>query len=217
MVIASVMKFMKWTAVLFGVIVFNLFILECLLRVYGLYQNSYESQIDKELKRADKIFDFSPNMEDRLINLGLENKFDLDYHGKSKRIPYNKITDYNPYPPILHFFDSSYVIYNKDFKLKQLIVLSGESDATPSILVEKARGEQTGYGDHFVTYIFYIDEMSGIGFDFRKINWYSWQGRSYDGFEELWIVPLTIVELLIIVILTLLKRRKKAITMAKKS
>lgn len=211
------MKFIKWTAIVIGVIIFNLFLLECLLRVYGLYQSRYESQIDKELISADKIFDFSPNMKKRLINLGLENKFDLDYHGKNKRIPYKEIDNYNPYPPILHLFDSSYVIYNKDFKLKQLTILSGESDATPSILVEKARGKQTGFGDHFVTYIFYIDEMSGVGFDIRKINWYSWQGGSYDGFEEFWIVPMTIFGLVIIFTITRLKTSKKAITMAKKS
>lgn len=211
------MQFIKWILILLGSIIFNLFILENLLRVNGFYQSNYETQLDTELKNADKIFDFSPNMKKRLLNLGLENKFELDYPGKNKWIAYERVIAYNPYPPILHLFDSSYVIYNKDFKLKQLTVLSGESDATPSILVEKARGKQTGFGDHFVTYIFYLDEMSGNSVDFQKIDWYAWQGGSYDGFEEFWIFPMTLIELLIIFIFTSFKTRRKTMIMAGKS
>ncbi len=203
------MKIIKWIFILLGLIVFNLFVLECLLRVGGLFDNIAESRLDRELKNADHIFDFSPNMKERLLKLRLADKFELDYHGKEKRIQYSSVESYNPYPPILHLFDTAYVIYNKDFKLKQITILSGECDATPSILVDKARGEQTGFGDHFVTYIFYQNEMSGIGVDYDRIDWYSWRGGSYDGFEELWILPLTITEILILIVWTIIKRRRK--------
>lgn len=190
-------------------VVFNLLALECLLRVGGLFKNIAETRIDRELKNADHIFDFSPNMKDRLSRLQLESKFDLDYHGKDKRIQYSSVESYNPYPPILHLFDTAYVIYNKDFKLKQITILSGECDATPSLLVDKARGTQTGFGDHFVTYIFYQNEMSGVGVDYDRIDWYSWKGGSYNGFEELWIFPMTLVEILLLIVWVIIKRRKK--------
>ena len=51
------------------------------LRVYGFYQSRLESAIDQELIDADYIFDFSPNMKDR-------------------RIGYEDIITYNPYPPV---------------------------------------------------------------------------------------------------------------------
>ncbi len=202
------MRIIKLIIIIFGLVVFNLLALECLLRVGGLFENIAESRLDKELKNADHIFDFSPNMKDRLESLQLEGKYDLDYHGKNNRIQYKSVENYNPYPPILNLFDTAYVIYNKDFKLKQITILSGECDATPSLLVDKARGEQTGFGDYFVTYIFYQNEISGTGVDYDRIDWYSWRGGSYDGFEELWFFPMIIAELLILALWVKINRRK---------
>ena len=202
------MRKIKLIIIIFGLVVFNLLALECLLRVGGLFENIAESRLDKELKNADHIFDFSPNMKDRLESLQLEGKYDLDYHGKNNRIQYKSVENYNPYPPILNLFDTAYIIYNKDFKLKQITILSGECDATPSFLVDKERGEQTGSGDYFVTYIFYQNEISGTGVDYDRIDWYSWRGGSYDGFEELWFFPMIIAELLILALWVKINRRK---------
>lgn len=203
------MRIIKLIIIIFGLVVFNILTLECLLRVGGLFENIAESRLDKELKNADHIFDFSPNMKDRLESLQLEGKYDLDYHGKNNRIQYKSVENYNPYPPILNLFDTAYVIYNKDFKLKQITILSGECDATPSLLVDKERGEQPGSGDYFVTYIFYQNEISGTGVDYDRIDWYSWRGGSYDGFEELWFFPMIIAELLILVLWVKINWRKK--------
>ncbi|HYV92444.1 MAG TPA: hypothetical protein VE978_11690 [Chitinophagales bacterium] len=208
------MGIIKWTLVILGLIIFDQVVLECLLRVGGLFKNIAESSLDKELKSADYIFDFSPNMNGRLKALGLESKFDLGSFKNEKRIPYPAVEEYNPYPPILDIFDTAFVLYNKDFKLRQITILSGECDATPSILVDKARGKETGFGDHFVTYIFYQDEMSGIGVDYDRIDWYSWRGGSYNGFEELLVVPMLLIEIIFLLLLKLITRwrKKRAIT-----
>ena len=212
------MRIIKWIFILSGVILFNLFVWECLLRVYGFFEYMTTSRLEWELKNADHIFDFSPNMKDALTQLHLENKFDLEYYGKNKRITYSTVEKDNPYPPILQVFQSSYVIYNKDFKLKQITILSGECDATPSILVEKARGDKTGFGDYFVTYIFYHNDISGSNASYDRIDWYSWRGGSYDGIEELWIIPIIITEIVVLIVWLIIKRlRKRAIAAQRQS
>jgi hypothetical protein len=203
------MRIIKWILIVLTVITANFLIFEYLLRVNGIYARMANNRLYRELKSADYIFDFSPDMKDGLLKLGLEDKFDLDYHGKERRIPYSAIEAYNPYPPILHLFDTAYVIYNKDFKLKQITILSGECDATPSPLVTKARGKQTGYGDHFVTYIFYHNEMSGNSVDYDRIDWYSWRGGSYDGFEEVWMFGVIAAEILILIGLVVIRKRRR--------
>jgi len=139
---------------------FNFLVTEYLLRVNGNIENIHESKLDTELKSADYIFDFSLGIKERLLELKLENKFDLESQEKEKRIPYAKVENYNPYPPILHLFKSDYVIYSKDSAVKQITILSGESDTTPSVLVSKSRDAQTGGGDYFVTYIFYQNHIN---------------------------------------------------------
>lgn len=202
------MKIIKWIAIIIGLILLNLIILECLLRVGGLFQTISEVRLNEELIRAEQIFDFSPNMEERLIILGLEHTFDFDHNGKGNRISYLEVEQNNPHPPILHLFDSAYVIYNKDNKRKQITILSGESDTTPSILVEKVRGNETGFGDHFITYIFYQSEMRQSHVDYDRIDWYSWRGGSYNGFEELWLFPMLLLEITFLIIGAGLRRRK---------
>ncbi|HYG15593.1 MAG TPA: hypothetical protein VEC12_07545 [Bacteroidia bacterium] len=203
------MRVIKWGLIVTALVIVNLLIFEYLLRVNGIYERMANNRLYRELKNADHIFDFSPDMKEGLLKLGLEEKFNLDYHGKSKRIPYSAVEAYNPYPPILHLFDTGYVIYNKDFKLKQITILSGECDATPSPLVAKARGEQTGGGDHFVTYIFYQGEMSGNSVDYDRIDWYAWRGGSYDGFEEIWMVKAIVAELLILIGCRVIRKRRR--------
>ncbi|HTF04462.1 MAG TPA: hypothetical protein VK826_10565 [Bacteroidia bacterium] len=209
------MKIIKWIVVLAALVGFNLLVLECLLRVNGVFETSIESRLDDELKSADVIYDFSPNMYQRLKALGLENKFDTASYKKERRISYAEVEDYNPYPPHLRLYDSAYVVYNKNYEQKQLTVLSGESDATPSLLVSKARGDWTGYGDHFVTYVFYHGELNGSGPDYDQIDWYSWKGGSYDGFEEMLIVPMMIFELIILIVIIQVRKRKRARVLAK--
>jgi hypothetical protein len=204
-----IMKIIKWIAVFAGLIGFNLLVLECLLRVNGLFEATIESRFDDELKSADVIYDFSPGMYPRLKELGLEGKFDATSYKKERRIACAEAEIDNPYPP-LTVWDSGYVIYNKDFQQKQITVLSGECDATPSVLVSKVRGDWTGYGDHFVTYVFYQSGLSGVGHDYDRIDWYSWKGGSYDGFEEMLIVPMVIVELIVLIVIVQLRKRKRA-------
>lgn len=203
------MKIIKWIAVFAAVVGFNLLVLECLLRVNGLFEASIESRLDDELKSADVIYDFSPDMYPRLKELGLESKFDTTSYKKERRIAYAETENDNPYPP-LSVWDSAYVIYNKNFQQKQVTVLSGECDATPSVLVSKVRGDWTGFGDHFVTYIFYQGGLSGIGHNYDRIDWYSWKGGSYDGFEEMLIVPMVIGELIILIVVVQIRKRKRA-------
>ena len=207
------MKIIKWTLVIFALILFNFLVVECLLKVNGLAEIFYESSLDNELKSADYIFDFSPNMKKRLLSLNLENKFDLESLEKERRISDSKVENYNPYPPILRLFRSDYVVYSKDSKLKQVTIISGESDTTPSVLVTKLRGRQTGWGDYFVKYIFYqnnITEVEGvIDADYDKIDWYSFRGGSYNGFEEAWMFVLLFLEIFILIIWSFIKKRKK--------
>jgi hypothetical protein len=208
------MKIIKWIALFAALVGFNLLVLECLLRVNGLFEASIESRLDDELKSADVIYDFSPGMYPHLKELGLEDKFDTASYKKERRIAYVEAENDNPYPP-LSVLDSAYVIYNKNFQQKQITVLSGECDATPSLLVDKARGNWTGAGDHFVTYIFYQSGLSGVGHNYDRIDWYSWKGGSYDGFEEMLIVPMVIVELIILIVIVQLRKRKRARVLAK--
>lgn len=205
------LKVINWILIIVGLFLLNLFLLGYLLRVDVISENISESRIDRELQSADSIYDFSPGMKNRLVNLELVNKFKLSYWDSEDRIPYSDIERYNPYPPILHLFNSEYVIYKKDYEIRQITILSGECDATPSILLKKARGEQTGFGDYFVTYIFYQSGLldRSIDHNYDKIDWYSWRGGSYDGFEELWAFPLTIIQLLILIGVRIFMKRKK--------
>lgn len=207
------MKIVKWILIIFGLIILNFLLVESLLKVNGLAESFHKSNLNRELKSADLIFDFSETMKERLLSLGLENKFDLESPEKKKRIPYSKVEKYNPYPPILRPFKSDYVIYSKDSKLKQVTILSGESDTTPSLLVGKSRGDYTGGGDYFVKYIFYqnnIVEANGvIDADYDKIDWHSFRGGSYNGFEELWMFVLLFLEIFILIIWSFIKKRNR--------
>jgi len=192
------MKIIKWISLSVILITLNWLIIEGLLRVNGVYQIFIEAKLDKELQTADVIFGCDSNMNERLHVMNLESKCDFDGYWDGKRIPFEDIQKYNPYPPILHLMRSEYLIYKKNGQLRQITILTGESDATPSLLVKKARGAQTGFGDHFVTYIIYND-LQGNTYDYDTIDWYSWKGGSYDGFEELWQFPMLLIELLLIV------------------
>ncbi|TBN00451.1 hypothetical protein EYD45_14380 [Hyunsoonleella flava] len=206
------MKVVKWIFIILVLISFNFLVTEYLLRVNGIIENIHETKLGNELKNADRIFDFSPKMESRLLELQLGEKFDLDSKEKEKRISFAKVENYNPYPPIRHPFTSDYVIYRKDSVVKQITILSGESDTTPSVLVKKVRGKQTSWGDYFVTYIFYhncFDIGNGnIDTDYNDIDWYSFRGGSYNGFEEAWIIVFTFFQIIILVIWLYLKKRK---------
>ncbi|WP_396601255.1 hypothetical protein [Algibacter sp. R77976] len=207
-----IIRIIKWVCIIFGFILFNFLVTEYLLKVNGIFESIHEATLDSELKSADRIFDFTPEMEERLLGLKLGNKFDLESQEKKKHIPYAEAENYNPYPPILHLFKSDYVIYSKESAVKQITILSGESDTTPSVLVSKSRGNYTGGGDYFVTYIFYqnnINVTNGVvKCDYDNIDWYSFRGGSYNGFEEAWFVVFTFFEILIIIIWLVIKKRK---------
>lgn len=208
------MKVIKWILIILGFILFNFLVTEWLLRVNGHVENIHESALDRELKSADYIFDFSPRFKERLISLNLEHKFDLESPQKEKRIPFAQVQNYNPYPPILHLFRSDYVVYSKDAKLKQVTIFSGESDTTPSILVNKSRGNYTWGGDYFVTYIFYQSNITTykdtVNCDYNNIDWYSFRGGSYNGFEEAWQVAFLLFEIFILIIWVFIQKIKKS-------
>lgn len=215
------MKVIKWVLIIFGLILFNFLVTEYLLRVSGLAESILDSRLDKELKSADYIFDFSSKMKERLVGLKLENKFDLESPEKVEHVTYSKVENYNPYPPILRLFKSDYVIYSKDSRLKQITIISGESDTTPSVLVNNYRGAQTGGGDYFVTYIFYQNNISKINGtvdgDYDKIDWYSFRGGSYNGFEEGWLIVFIFLEILLLIIWLFIKKKDAISLRAKQS
>lgn len=98
----------------------------------------------------------------------------------------------------------SYGYVGKDERYHQVTYYWGESDSTPSFLVRKVRGRTTGWGDYFVQYTVYIsrDLKNRPGMidsngtvvrwepppaypDIDRIDWSTYGGGSYDGFEEL--------------------------------
>lgn len=207
-----IIRLIKWIGIIFLVVLANFLIVEYLLRVNGIIENIQESKLNIELKSADYIIDFSPGIKERLLGLQLEDKFVSKSQEKENRISYDDVKKYNPYPPILHLFKSDYVIYCKNSATKQITIISGESDATPSILVDKGRGEYKGGGDYFVTYIFYqsYDNVNhqAISVDYDNIDWYSFRGGSYNGFEEAWFIALSFFQILILIIYSFINKRK---------
>jgi hypothetical protein len=126
-------------------------------------------------------------------------------------IPIQQVTRGNPYPQpfaVVNGRDVDYVSYGyvgADGRYHQVTHYWGESDATPSILVKKVRGPQTGWGDYFVRYTVYLSrdlkskprtvsaeagevtswEPPPTSVDVDRVDWSTYEGGSYDGFEEL--------------------------------
>lgn len=144
----------------------------------------------------------------------------------------------NPYPPVLAEYDPGYSRFwnfisfgyiGLDGRYHQITYYGGEADTTPSFLVQKVRGEETGYGDYFVGYLVTVARELRptpeiVGPDGRveswreprvtveRIDWHTYRGGSYNGFEEILVPPLmTLIELLvgIPVLWWFLRRRRR--------
>jgi hypothetical protein len=123
----------------------------------------------------------------------------------------------NPYPPTLDELRGSlpphisFGYLNSEGEFHQITSFGGEADTTPSILTPKARGEQTGYGDFFVYYIFHLkresatDESPSLSsIDITNVDWSSYAGGSYNGFEEIeFTIVATVAEVAVLVFILL--------------
>lgn len=133
----------------------------------------------------------------------------------------------NPYPPLLadvaerelyrsSFFSFGYI--GKNGRYCQITFLSGEADTLPSFLVRKVRGEMTQGGDYFLNYAFVLSrepsliDANGLPTypQIDAIDWGSFRGGSYNGFEEIFgNVLATLTELFIIGLVTVLVLARK--------
>jgi len=119
----------------------------------------------------------------------------------------------NPYPPLLYGYYStgyhygfvSFGYMGVDDDYHQITFYRGEADSTPSLFIPKTRGSQTGWGDYFIEYTVYLTsnsfknstrdtlasgkarELSSPLYppDIDRIDWNTYEGGSYNGFEEI--------------------------------
>lgn len=129
----------------------------------------------------------------------------------SRLIPIADVARVNPYPQPLAVTRGETVDYlsfgylGVDQGYHQVTYYWGESDSTPSLLVRKVRGSQTGEGDYFVRYTVFlsndlqaqpltIESRTGAALSWQApprwprvddIEWSSYDGGSYNGFEEM--------------------------------
>jgi hypothetical protein len=117
-----------------------------------------------------------------------------------------EVLSINPYPPLLAErevrLDSYFIQYAMllmqlhDGRYRQHLVVAGESDTTPSILVPKYRGKKTGWGDYFIRYSFIVEgkgELTPYSANLVDVSWNSIEGGSSNGFEEIGIVFVAIL------------------------
>ena len=83
----------------------------------------------------------------------------------------------------------SYGYVGTDNRYHQVTYYWGESDSTPSPLVRKVRGSETGHGDYLVRYTVYLSRDLGAHRapfpNIDRIDWSTYKGGSYNGAEEL--------------------------------
>jgi len=104
----------------------------------------------------------------------------------------------NPYPPTLAELRGSsppYISFgymDVGGAFHQVTSFGGEADTTPSVLTPKARGRATGHGDYFVHYLFHLrrppsttEAASQPAIQIMQIDWSTYAGGSYNGFEEI--------------------------------
>ena len=135
------------------------------------------------------------------------------------------ITRVSPYPqpnsalldqPV-HHLTAGYI--GTDNQYHQVTYYWGEADSTPSPLVEKVRGNETGWGDYFVRYSVYLtrslqpDLQNPPCLDhppnapnprvrIDRIDWSAYTGGSSDGSEELGVAMTMLpIELLLLALL----------------
>jgi len=133
----------------------------------------------------------------------------------------------NPYPPTLAELRGSLPPYisfgyiDGGGAFHQVTSFGGEADTTPSVLTPKARGKATGHGDYFVRYLFHLrrppstgDPASQPAIQIMQIDWSTYAGGSYNGFEEIWFTLVATgveVVLLLLVLGAAWVRRARAL------
>ena len=140
----------------------------------------------------------------------------------------------NPYPPLLAEISEGYRrqlgycsfgYLGVDDRYHQVTLYVGESDTLPAFLVEKVRGRSTLWGDYFTQYLFYLSRETEL-LDpngrphfpqIDAIEWASFRGGSYDGFEEIFgNAAATLAELLLIGMvgaIVLVRRRRRRVSL----
>ena len=122
-------------------------------------------------------------------------------------VPIDYVAHANPYPQpldVVRGFDISYVSFGYvgvDERYHQVTYYWGESDSTPSFLVRKVRGHETGWGDYFVRYTVFLSmdlkPHPSRWPDIDRVDWSTYEGGSYNGFEEIgFALAATSVEVL---------------------
>jgi len=152
-------------------------------------------------------------------------------------INFDWITKANPYPPLLgeysHYSSPSFLSFgyiDNLGKYRQVTLYGGEADTTPSPFVNKVRGRGTYYGDYFIKYQIFLSkrispkplvtDREGHVVKWKplpgrteidEIEWSTYSGGSYDGFEELGFTLIaSAIQWVLLVILLTLRNQKKA-------
>lgn len=123
----------------------------------------------------------------------------------------------SPYPPTLDEIQGpepphlSFGYLGGDGDFHQVTFFGGEADTTPSVLTPKARRDKTGHGDFFVRYAFQLRrpgsavELASLSsVDIMNVDWSSYAGGSYNGFEEIeFTIVATTIEVALLVLVSL--------------
>ncbi|MFL6202993.1 MAG: hypothetical protein ACJ76J_27815 [Thermoanaerobaculia bacterium] len=133
----------------------------------------------------------------------------------------------NPYPPVLaeisESYQSSYFSFGYlgvDRRYHQVTLYGGELDTLPTFLVKKVRGRSTLWGDYYAQYLVHLSreteplDPNGRPYypQIDSIEWASFRGGSYNGFEEIFgNAAATLAELLLIGVVSsvVLSRRRR--------
>lgn len=152
-------------------------------------------------------------------------------------VDFSLVTKINPYPPLLieysKYYSNPYFLsfgYIDNFDTyKQVTLYQGEADTTPSPFIKKVRGNGTHEGDYFIKYQVFLSKctkrrpliIDKIGHVFKwkppavypnidDIEWSTYQGGSYDGFEEIIFTFWATLFQLILLLTFLILRNKKS-------
>lgn len=158
--------------------------------------------------------DMKPAAEDLLRRMGVSVGIDQIPREHPLLVNISWIQRSNPHPPILAEisgnYRSSYCSFGylgTDGRFHQVTLYGGESDTLPSFLVERVRGRSTLWGDYFVQYLFLLSRETKLTDQNGHLNhpqidaieWASFRGGSYNGFEEIFgNAAATLLELLVV-------------------
>lgn len=158
--------------------------------------------------------DMKPVVGDLFFRMGVSAGIDQIPREHPLLIRLSWIQRANPYPPLLaeisESYQASYCSFGYlgvDRRYHQVTLYQGESDSLPTFLVGKVRGRSTLWGDYFAQYLFHLSRETALLDPHGRphypkidaIEWASFRGGSYDGFEEIFgNAAATLAELLLI-------------------